>query len=72
MNKIKKEIALFIRLIIAVIIVALFIALFYEYLRKVIMNIKTFSDWLFMLCIPMIALIKLVTKSKERGKNDGK
>lgn len=72
MNKIKKEIVLFVRLIIAVIIVALFIALFYEYLRKVIMNIKTFSDWLFMLCIPMIALIKTVTKSKKGEKNDGK
>jgi len=43
----------------------IFIMLFIQYLDNVIRNIKTFSDWLFMLCIPMIAYSNILFKQPK-------
>lgn len=45
----------------------IFIVLFMQYIDSVTRNIKTFSDWVFMLLIPMIAYTNIFFKQPKKN-----
>lgn len=63
--KLKRIIKELLNMILVSISLLSFIVLFMQYIDSVTRNIKTFSDWVFMLLIPMIAYTNIVFKQPK-------
>lgn len=65
--KLKRIIKELLNMVLVSISLLSFIVLFIQYIDSVTRNIKTFSDWVFMLLIPMIAYTNIIFKQSKKN-----